>query len=201
MKFDGKGQMAKKLGTLLYRCPHCGAMYRMESDGNTMRCAACGNTVEIDETYALHPAQGSECPKRVTDWTIWERERAAEEVRREDFRHSGHVKVGILPDYKALQGDATSIIAGEGTLTLDHAGLHYTGMLENAPFRFDIPGAQLPTYGMCTDISRFYLFLDGRFLEFYPDAGDVLYWDHLTEELHRAQGGKWQNTSYRHTEP
>lgn len=40
-----------------------------------------------------------------------------------------------------------------------------------------------------------------RFLEFYPDAGDVLYWDHLTEELHRAQGGKWQNTRYRHAEP
>ena len=200
VKFHGKGQMTKQLGTLLYLCPRCGAKYQMESDGNAMRCAECGNTVEIDETYALHPAEGSICPTRVTDWTILERKRAAEEVRRAGFRHSGHVKVGVLPDRKPLFGDATSVIAGEGTLTLDREGLHYDGTLENAPFHFDIPSAQLPTYGMCTDISRFYLFLDGRFLEFYPDAGDVLYWDHLTEELHRAQGGKWQNTDYRHTE-
>ena len=52
---------------------------------------------------------------------------------------------------------------------------------------------------MCTDITRFYTFLDGVFWEFYPDAGDTLRWDHLTEEMHRAQGGKWQNTEYRHT--
>ena len=74
------------------------------------------------------------------------------------------------------------------------------GVLENEPFRFSISSAQLPTYGMCTDISRFYTFVDGRFLEFYPDEGDVLLWDHLTEELHRFQGGKWQNTNYRHHE-
>ena len=136
----------------------------------------------------------------MTDWTILERERAAEEVRRDDFCHSGHVRVGVLPEHKALTGDATSLIRGEGTLTLNHDGLHFDGVLEGAPFRFTIASAQLPTYGMCTDISRFYTFVDGRFLEFYPDAGDVLLWDHLTEELHRFQGGKWQNTPYRHRE-
>lgn len=200
VRYNGKGQMAKRLGTLLYLCPRCGAKYRMMSEGNAMRCTACGNTVEIDETYALHAKEDSACPARVTDWTILERERAAEEVRREDFRHSGHVHVGILPEDKPLFGGATSMIAGEGTLTLDQSGLHFDGTLEGAPYRFDLPSARLPTYGMCTDISRFYLFLDGRFLEFYPEDGDVLYWDHLTEELHRAQGGRWQNTPYRHTE-
>lgn len=201
VRYRGRGQMAKKLETLLYLCPRCGALYRNRGEGNALRCEACGNTVAIDETYALHPVEGSVCPARVTDWTLLERERAAEEVRREDFRHSGHVRVGVLPERKPLFGDATALIRGEGTLTLDGAGLHFDGMLEGAPFRFDLPSAQVPTYGMCTDISRFYLFLDGRFLEFYPDEGDVLWWDHLTEELHRFQGGKWQNTAYRHTEP
>jgi len=173
----------------------------MRGEGDVLRCEACGNTVTVDAYYALHPAEGSECPARVTDWTILERERAAAEVRKPDFRHAGHVRVGVLPERRALRGDATAVICGDGTLTLDHAGLHYDGTLEGAPFRFDLPSAQLPTYGMCTDISRFYLFLDGRFLEFYPDADDVLWWDHLTEELHRFQGGKWQNTAYRHTIP
>lgn len=198
VRFDGKGQMAKKLDTLLYLCPKCGALYEMDCEGNTMSCRRCGNSVELDETYQLHPVGESVCPELVTDWTILERQHAAEEVRREDFRHSGHVRVGVLPEHKPLKGDATSLIRGEGTLTLDRDGLHFEGVLEEKPFAFTIASAQLPTYGMCTDISRFYTFVDGRFLEFYPDAGDVLLWDHLTEELHRARGGKWQNTSYRH---
>ena len=198
VRFDGKGQMAKKLDTLLYLCPKCGALYEMDCEDNTMSCRRCGNSVELDETYQLHPVGESVCPELVTDWTILERQHAAEEVRREDFRHSGHVRVGVLPEHKPLKGDATSLIRGEGTLTLDRDGLHFEGVLEEKPFAFTIASAQLPTYGMCTDISRFYTFVDGRFLEFYPDAGDVLLWDHLTEELHRARGGKWQNTSYRH---
>ncbi len=200
VRFDGKGQMAKHLDTLLYLCPKCGALYEMDCESNTMRCRRCGNTVELDEYYQLRPVGDSVCPGLVTDWTIMERRRAAEEVRRPDFCHSGHVRVGVLPDHKPLTGDETSLIRGEGTLTLDHGGLHFDGVLEDAPLRFTIASAQLPTYGMCTDISRFYTFLDGRFLEFYPDAGDVLLWDHLTEELHRYQGGKWQDTPYRHRE-
>ena len=201
VRFLGKSPMAKRLETLLYLCPRCGALHRMVSEGDTLRCEACGNTVRIDETYALHPAGGSECPAHVTDWTILERQRAAQEVRREDFRHSGRVRVGVLPERKLLYGDKTSESRGEGLLTLDHGGLHFDGTLDGAPYRFDIPSAQLPTYGMCTDISRFYLFPEGRFMEFSPEAGDVLWWDHLTEELHRYQGGKWQNIPYRHTEP
>lgn len=200
VRFHGKGQMAKHLDTLLYLCPKCGAVYQMDCQGNIMKCKACGNTVELDEAYNLRAVGDSVCPELVSDWTIMERERAAAEVRKADFCHSGHVRVGVLPEYRALKGNATSEIRGDGTLTLDRDGLHFDGTLEE-DFRFDIAPAQLPTYGMCTDISRFYTFVDGRFLEFYPDDGDVLLWDHLTEELHRATGGKWQNTGYRHSEP
>ena len=126
-----------------------------------------------------------------------EREEAAREIRREGFRFSDHVRVGILPDYKYLGGDDTSVIAGDGELTLTSAGLHFDGTLKGAPWSFDIPIAQLPTYGMCTDISRFYTFINGVFYEFYPDRGEILLWDHLTEEMHRFKGGRWQNTPYR----
>ena len=200
VRFSGRGQMAKRLDTLLYLCPKCGALYEMDCEGNLMRCRRCGNAVELDETYRLHPVGESVCPALVTDWTILERERAAAEVRKPDFCHSGRVRVGVLPEHRPLKGDATSLIRGEGTLTLDRGGLHFDGVLEDRPFSFTLESAQLPTYGMCTDISRFYTFVDGRFLEFYPEKGDVLLWDHLTEELHRAQGGKWQNTPYRHRE-
>lgn len=201
VEFNGKGEMAKNLGTLLYMCPKCGAMYSMECSGNTMKCLSCGNTVELDKKYNLRPVGDSVCPELVTDWTLAERKKAAEDVRRPDFSSSGHVRVGILPDYKPLLGDKTSVICGEGTLTLDREGLHFDGFLKDEPFKFDLSTEQVPTFGMCTDITRFYTFVEGRFIEFYPDAGDVLRWDHLTEEMHRYNGGKWQNTEYRHTLP
>lgn len=197
--FDGKGQMAKNLDTLLYLCPKCGALHQMECRGNEMRCTACGNTVALDEKYNLRPVrQGSECPELVSDWVLLERKKAEEDVKDPDFTYTGHVRVGKLPKYKPLRGDETSVICGEGELRLDRSGLHFSGTVEGAPYEFSLPTEQVPTFGMCTDISRFYTFVDGEFIEFYPDNHDVLRWDHLTEEMHRACGGKWQNTSYRH---
>lgn len=201
VRFDGKGKMAKELDTLLYMCPKCGAMHKMVCGDNTMKCTVCGNTVAIDECYNISPVgKGSVCPELVSDWTIMERKKAAEDVRREGFSYSEHVKVGKLPKYKPLKGDNTSIICGEGMLKLDRDGLHFDGTVENSPMSFTMAPSLVPTFGMCTDISRFYTFYEGEFIEFYPDSRDVLRWDHLTEEMHRFTGGKWQNTEYRHCE-
>ena len=198
VKFNGGGQMAKQLDTLLYMCPKCGAMYKMSCSGNEMTCHACGNRVEVREDYSIK-AVGPEsvCPGLVTDWTILEREQASKDVRAEGFSFSDHVKVGMLPDYKYLTGDNTSEIVGDGNLVLTPEGLHFEGTIKGEPRVFDIPSASLPTFGMCTDISRFYTFIDGVFYEFYPDRGEILRWDHLVEEMHRFRGGKWQNTPYR----
>jgi hypothetical protein len=97
-----------------------------------------------------------------------------------------------LPKYKRLTKGATSIIAGEGTLRLSRDGLVFSGTLHGAPFTFTLPTDCVPTYGMCTDISRFYTFYNAEFYEFYPENKDTMRWFHLTEELHRACGGKWQ---------
>ena len=196
--FDGKAQMARNLENLLYLCPRCAAMYHHETTGNRMRCTACGNTIQIDEKYNLSPVGDSVCPKLVTDWTLLERKKARFDVSKPDFFCEGHVKVGVLPEDHYLKGDDTSIISGEGELRLDHEGLHFEGVLEGKRYSFHIRPENLPTFGMCTDISRFYTFVDGRFIEFYPDSNDVLRWDMLTEELHRVHGGKWQDTRYRH---
>ena len=197
--FPGKGQMAKALDTLLYLCPKCGALHQMACSGNEMRCTACGNTVALDECYNLHPVgEGSDCPALVSDWVLLERKKAEEDVKDPNFTYSGHVRVGKLPQYKYLKGNNTSVICGEGELRLDRAGLHFAGTVEGKPYSFHWTMEQVPTFGMCTDISRFYTFVDGEFVEFYPDRRDVLRWDHLTEEMHRINGGKWQNTPYRH---
>ncbi len=201
IRFGKKADMAKKLDTLLYRCCKCGAEYKMECSGNTMKCLECGNTVELDNCYNLSAVgEGSVCPKYVTDWVIAEREVAKKQVLEEGFSYSGKVKIGVLPDYKPLKGADTSVICGEGILTLDRKGLHFKGTKYGEAYSFDLPSELVPTYGMCTDISRLYTFIDGKFIEFYFENNDVLKWDHLTEEVYRANGGKWQNVEYRHRE-
>lgn len=197
--FRVKGGMAQKLDTLLYYCPKCGALYEMETNGDRMTCKTCGNAIEMDACGQIKPVgEGSVCPELVTDWTLLERKKAREMVSDPNFSISEHVKIGILPPYRWLSGDATSELCGEGTLTLNREGLHYEGTRCGKPWSFRLPPQQLPTYGMCTDISRLYTFVEGEFTEFYFEKGDVLLWDHLTEELHRVTGGKWQDTEYRH---
>ena len=197
-KDNGDG-MAAGLDTLLYMCPKCGAMHRMECSGDTMRCTACGNTVSMDNRYNIKAVgEGSVCPPLVTDWTIMERSKAAEDVRKDGFEYSGHVRIGRLPRFGKLGLGRTSNICGDGILRLDSEGLHFDGTENGSGLSFSIPPVALPTFGMCTDISRFYTFLNGEFIEFYPEGRDALHWDHLVEELHRSRGGKWQNTGYRH---
>ncbi|MBO4355566.1 MAG: 1-acyl-sn-glycerol-3-phosphate acyltransferase [Clostridia bacterium] len=199
IKFGKGDNRAEKINTLLYRCCKCGAEGKMTVDGNVIKCSECGNAVELDPYYQISPVgEGSVCPKYVTDWVIEERKVAEKQVREENFSYSGRVRIGFLPEYKFLKGDSTSVISGEGILKLDREGLHFDGTNNGEPFSFDISSDNLPTYGMCTDISRIYTFIDGDFIEFYPESNDVLKWLHLTEEVHRANGGKWQNTSYRH---
>ena len=61
---------------------------------------------------------------------------------------------------------------------------------------FHLNSASLPTYGMCTDLSRFYTFVNGEFTEFYPERRVVEKFFLATEELHRLNGGKWKDFDF-----
>lgn len=198
--FKDRGEgMAAELDTLLYMCPKCGAMHQMECIGDTMKCKACENTITIDNKYNIAAAdEKSVCPELVTDWALMERQTAAEDVRKEGFKFSEHVTIGMLPKFKLLKLNQTSEICGDGELALSTAGLDFNGTAYGEPLNFHIPIQSLPTCGMCTDISHFSVYDKGRFIEFFPEHRNTLRWDHLVEEMHRAMGGKWQNTPYRH---
>ena len=79
---------------------------------------------------------------------------------------------------------------------MTHQGLTYNGTKNNDEFNFFIPIKDLPTYGMCTDITRFYTFYNGEFVEFYPETPSVEKWFLATEEIHRFNGGKWQDFKF-----
>ena len=169
----------------------------MKGEGDKITCSACGNGATLTDTYELVPFDDT-CviPETQTAWFNRQREVIREEVAAEDFCLTEEVELGMLPDYELLKNQATSQIVGQGVLRLDRTGLSYEGTKNGEPFRFHIKSSLLPTYGMCTDLSRFYTFADGEFVEFYPKRRVVEKFFLATEEIHRLNGGAWQDFKF-----
>ena len=192
--FKNDGNLAKDLETLLYYCPKCGKEHTMLGEGMKFYCTACGNGATLDDTYAMTPLDET-CviPKTQTDWFDLQRSRARIAVSDPNFVLTEEVELGNLPKYELLKDQKTSEIVGSGTITLDRNGFTYNGTRNGEAFTFHLTPSEIPTYGMCTDVSRFYTFYKGEFMEFYPKQNTVEKWFLCTEELHRYLGGKWQD--------
>lgn len=188
---------AENMENLLFWCPKCGKEHVMKGEGNKFYCTACGNGATLTDTYDLIPFDDN-CviPETQTKWFNMQREVVKQQVKDPDFVLTEKVKLGMLPEYKMLKKQATSVIVGEGTLTLNRDGLTYNGTKDGEEFNFFIESKNLPTYGMCTDISRFYTFVNGKFVEFYPENNVVEKFFLTTEEIHRLNGGKWQDFKF-----
>jgi len=194
VRFGGKGRMAHNLHHLLYRCPKCDSEFTMKGEGDVIRCTACGNGASLNDYYDLVPLDDS-CviPETPRAWYDLERRHVYHEIQDPGFRLREKVRLGVLRPDRYLTEQKTSEIAGEGELVLDRSGLTYTGTKDGASFSFHLPTAEVPTYGMCTDVTRFYTFHRGDFYEFFPETESVTKWLFATEELHRLNGGPWRN--------
>ena len=188
---------AEHLDDLLFLCPKCGKQHVMATHGNRIFCTECGNGATLTDTYELIPFDDT-CiiPETQTTWFNMQREVIRREVEQENFVLEEPVSLGILPEFSLLKEQKTSEIVGTGTLRLDRSGLHFTGTKNNEPYSFHIKSKNLPTYGMCTDLSRFYTFADGEFVEFYPQRPVVEKFFLATEEIHRLNGGAWKAFSF-----
>ncbi len=192
--YTSKLGFATNMHHLLYHCPKCHHELEMKGEGEIIKCNNCGNGAIVSDTYDFIPLDKS-CiiPSTQTEWWEMERELERERVKDENFELREKVKLGILPENEYLKNLETSIIVGAGEIVLNRNGLTYTGTKNGMPFSFNIASKDLPTYGMCTDMSRFYTFYQNEFYEFYPERESVGKWFLATEELHRYLGGKWQD--------
>ena len=199
--FDIGDNGAEDLQDLLFWCPKCGKQHTMSTKGNTIFCTECGNGAVLTDTYELVPFdENCVIPETQTAWFQMQREVIRREVEQEDFVLEEEVELGMLPKFTLLKNQATSQIVGRGTLRLDRTGLTYTGTKEGEPFSFHIKSRDLPTYGMCTDVSRFYTFYEGEFVEFYPTHRVVEKFFLATEEIHRLNGGAWKDFDFSRNE-
>ncbi|OHE40773.1 MAG: hypothetical protein A2Y16_07010 [Tenericutes bacterium GWF2_57_13] len=193
--YDGHGEFAKNMHNLLYWCPKCGHEFTMKGVGNVIRCAHCGNGATVNDYYDLIPLDAS-CviPETPVKWINLERRNAYRAINADpQYVLSEKVKLGVMPEYDVLKDLKTSEIAGEGILTISRLGLTYEGTKGGEPCLLHLSTDQLPTWGMCTDVSFFTTYIDGLYYEFYPKRESTGKWLHITEELHRINGGKWKN--------
>ena len=188
---------AEHLEDLIFWCPKCGKLHTLKGTGNEFKCENCGNGGTLQDTYDIIPFDDT-CviPKTLTKWFNAQREVIKEMVLDENFSLTEKIKLGMIPKTHTLKDQKTSEIVGEGTLTLDRTGLSYQGTKNVEEFSFHIDSLNLPTYGMCTDLSRFYTFYKGEFVEFYPENNVVEEFFIATEEIHRLNGGKWQDFKF-----
>ena len=166
----------------------------MRGEGNTITCMRCGNGAMMTDYYDLIPLdENCVIPDTPKEWFDLQRRHVYRLVKNKEFVLRERVRLGVLPKFEYLKNQETSQIVGEGELTLDHSGFSFSGTREGQPFSFHIEPKQLPTFGMCTDISRFYTFFDNEFLEFFPQTQSVEKWFLAAEEIHRLAGGQWRN--------
>ena len=196
-KYATKGKGAEGLHHLLFWCPKCGKQLVMESSGNQIKCSACGNGATLDESYIMTPLDDT-CviPDTQTEWFNMQREVIKKEISDPNFSYTIDVDLGVLPDDEPLKDLKTSEIVGSGSLTIAHDGLTFKGVKNGVDYSFNLTTDEVPTMGMCTDISRFYTFVKGMFTEFYPKTECTERFFLCVEELHRFHGGKWQDFKF-----
>ena len=97
--YDTKGQIAKNLHTLLYKCPKCGKEFKMIGAGDEIRCLNCENGAKVEDNYAIRPFN-KECviPETIGKWARWQRQEIKKEIQDPNYSFSCSVKLGMLPE-------------------------------------------------------------------------------------------------------
>lgn len=128
IRFRGK-KYAEGLERLLYRCPKCGAEFKITAKGDVLTCSNCGNAVRYPDTGGLVPmAADSICPERIDLWYDDERAEVAKEVANEDFSILKPVNLFLENENKNGYRFVT-----KGNLLLDKEKIEFRSTLDRRP--------------------------------------------------------------------
>ncbi|MEA5049877.1 MAG: hypothetical protein VB021_00180 [Oscillospiraceae bacterium] len=176
---------AEGLHKVLYRCPACGAEYRMGSEGAELFCGACGKRWRMTELGELQALVGATEFSHIPDWYEWERGEVRREVEAGTYRFEGACHVDSLPNARRF------LHFGEGTLIHDMDGFRVRGSGAYGDFSMERTAASLYSchieyeylgkYGDCVDLNT----LEDTFY-IYPHGADfsVTKMALATEELY-----------------
>ena len=193
-KFKTKGNACDHMHDLLYKCPRCGAEFKMIGEKDTIKCLECGNGATLNDYYELKPLDDT-CviPESPSKWDDWERSVVIKEIKNPEFKMEFDCGIGELPKYKYLKDPMTGVPCGSGHVLINHEGFHFKGTRDGKPFEFTLAWPNLYSLLYVTDMTYFQTYVDGEYIEFYPKNAIVGKTRLVVEEMHRYHGGKWQN--------
>ena len=125
---------ADGLYRILYKCPHCGKEFEMESAGIHLWCNACGSKWEMDTLSRLNGLNTDKGFSHIPDWYNWEREEVRKEVKAGTYKFEDDVRV---EDYYSTKVGFVNV--GDAHVTHDQNGFTFTGEVNGKPFNLNKP--------------------------------------------------------------
>lgn len=147
--------LAKGLENVIYRCPDCGALYRMKTSGNRLFCAECRLEYRMEPDMTLTSPEGS----RTTINELYERIKAMEKEDLDHLRLEASVSTVIFSDKKPRRRRE------RGVCEMTKEGFGYRS--ESGEFRLSFD--KLPALPFSCG-KEFELYHNGDLYYFYPDT-------------------------------
>ena len=193
IKWDMRGRPCHKLHELLYRCPKCGKEFTMVAHDDVIKCESCGNGATVDDYYAFHPFPDSIIPDTPSKWVNEERIQIIKDIRNDsNYKFVEKVKIGVLPNDHYLTDKKTSEIDSEGIMTIDHSGVHYECSTDPSK-NFDLDYNTIYTVITEVDSSYFDFFVNGEYVDVFPERPAAIKMSMLIEEMHRLHVNFYKN--------
>jgi len=181
-------RLAEGLHHILYFCPKCNEEFTTITEGNTIRCTACGNEATMGRDAKLTPSPGSIAQSEIS---LWFRDQVRHEMASlsEDMDPIVEKVRVRTPSPKPGGG---MIENGSGTMRLDPEGWHFEGEIsgEKAGLFFPIESIPAMSYDHCDNYQiysggDYYMFIpeDPRKSIKYVILAECMYWKFSSRQM------------------
>ncbi len=166
-------ETAVGLNGLLYKCPKCGTLYEMKTEGCRIFCGSCGAEWLLDEKYLLH----GEIMNSINRWYDWQ-----EEGIDLDEAIDSEVTVGTPDEKGNLDKNA-----GRGRLTVNRDEIRFKGEVYGKPLEFTESTSAVTAFPASVN-DHISMYSSRVLYYFYPEPDRIVtvswvqYLDKLTKE-------------------
>ena len=173
-------RLAEGLEKILFYCPKCSAEYMMETEGNLIRCTACGNEVTVDRESKLTPSPDSVAQPEIS---LWFRDQVRHEMSALHDDMEPFVENVKVQTPAPGSGEGT-IESGSGIMRLDPKGWHFDGELFGESTSLFFPIDTLPAISYDHN-KNFQIYYNGDYFMFAPEDTRMCFkYVILTECMH-----------------
>lgn len=167
---------AEGLESVLYYCPHCKKEYKISTKGNTIKCDACGFSVEVQDDYSF--SHNDYNIQNVHDWYS-----VIEDYERKNIEKGINMNCEVT--VKRFNFDKHTEEIGEGICSLTNEMFTFKGKV-NSDISFEIPVKQLKALAFSTN-EEFECYYNEELYYFYPNENkkQCTKWALIVDELNK----------------